>query len=66
MKGIRSPPTSLTRHGSRADLSVTSIDTEGLTPSKYISGMAMVETVTFVGVVSGEGRYRYSRINNFQ
>ena len=54
-KGIRAPPISLTRHGSRADLSITSIKKEGLTPSKYISGMPMGETVTFVGVVSGEG-----------
>ena len=57
---------SLTRHGLRDDMSVTSINTEGLTPSKYISGMEMGETVTFVGIVSGEGRYQYSRIATFQ
>ena len=34
-------------------LSLTSIKTEVLTPSKYISGIAMGETVILVGVVSG-------------
>ena len=65
-KVIRDPPISLTRYRSRADLSVTSIKTDGLIPSKYISVMEMVETVKLVGVVSGEGQYRYSRIATFQ
>ena len=56
VKCIRDPPISLTRHVSRAVLSVVSIKTEGLTPIKYISGMTMGETVTFVGVVRGEGQ----------
>ena len=55
-KCIRAPLISLTRNGSRTDLSVTSINTEELTPIKYISGMEMGETVTFVGVVSREGQ----------
>ena len=57
---------SLTRHGSRSNLLVTSIKMEGLTPIKYISGMSMGETVKFVGVVNGEGQYRYSSIDTFQ
>ena len=55
-KGIRAPSISLTRHGSRSDLSVASIKAEVLTPSKYISDILMVETVTFVGVFSGESQ----------
>ena len=41
---------------SRADLSVTSIKTEGLTTIKYISGTAMGDTVTFIGVFSRDSR----------
>ena len=52
-KGTRAP---LTGHGSRVGLSVTSIKAEGLTPRNYISGLAMGETVTFDGSVSGEDR----------
>ena len=57
-KVIASHPISLTRHGSRDNLSIKSINTEGLAPSKYIIGMAMGETVIFVSVVSREGRYQ--------
>ena len=54
VKYTTSPHISFTRHGSRANLSVTSINLEGLKISKYISGIELGEAVTFVGVVSGE------------